>query len=79
MKLSKNTIAATVAAIVIGGLSISPAAAKVHENGRVPTASDNAGFTVSGDVFYNNGRTAPEGTKPILRSTANGKTNGRQG
>ena len=78
MTLTKNTIAATFAAIVIGGLSISPAAAKVHENGRVPTAS-NAGFTVSSDVFYNNGRSAPEGTKPILRSTANGKTNGRQG
>ena len=78
MKLTKNTIAATFAAILIGGLSISPAVAKVHENGRVPTAQG-AGFAVSSDVFYNNGRSAPEGTKPILKSTANGKTNGRQG
>ena len=78
MKFTKSTIAATFAAVLIGGLSISPAVAKVHENGRVPTASS-AGFTLSGDVFYNNGRSAPEGTKPILRSTANGKTNGRTG
>ena len=78
MKLTKNTIAATFAALLIGGLSISPAAAKPHENGRVPTASS-AGFEVTSDVFYNDGRSAPEGTKPILKSTANGKTNGRQG
>ena len=78
MKLTKNTIAATFAAILIGGLSISPAVAKVHENGRAPTASS-AGFDVSSDVFYNNGRSAPEGTKPILESSAQGKTNGRQG
>jgi hypothetical protein len=78
MKLTKSTIAATFAALLIGGLSISPAVAKVHENGRVPTASS-AGFEVSSDVFYNNGRSAPEGTKPILESTAAGKTNGRQG
>ena len=78
MKLTKNTIAATFAAILIGGLSISPAAAKVHENGRVPTATS-AGFTIGGDTTYTSGRSAPEGSQPILKSSAAGKTNGRQG
>jgi len=78
MTLTKITIAAIFAVLLIGGLPINPAAAKVHENGRVPTATS-AGFAISSDVFYNNGRSAPEGTKPILRSSANGKTNGRQG
>ena len=78
MKLTKSTIAATFAALLIGGLSISPAAAKAQENGRVPTAS-HAGFELKGDTTYNNGRSAPEGTQPIQKSNANGKTNGRQG
>jgi len=78
MKLTKNTIAATFAAILIGGLSISPAAAKVHENGRVPTATS-AGFAIGGETIYTNGRSAPEGSQPILKSSAAGKTNGRQG
>jgi hypothetical protein len=78
MKLTKNTIAATFAALLIGGLSISPAVAKVHENGRVPTAT-HAGFESNSVSFYNSGRNAPEESQPILESTANGKTNGRQG
>jgi hypothetical protein len=79
MKLTKNTIAATFAALLIGGLSISPVSAKVHnENGRVPTAT-HAGFEINSDSSYVNGRSAPEGTQPILNSSANGKTNGRQG
>ena len=79
MKLTKNTIAATFAAILIGGLSISPAAAKVHnDNGRVPTVT-HAGFEIDSDSTYVNGRSAPEGTKAILKSDAEGKTNGRQG
>ena len=78
MKLTKNTIAATFAALLIGSLSISPAIAKVHENGRVPTAS-HAGFTINSDSSYTNGRTAPEGSQPIMKSSAAGKTNGRQG
>jgi len=78
MKLTKTTIAATFAALLIG-LAISPASAKVHnENGRVPTATS-AGFELNGDATYNDGRTAPEGTQPILKSNANGKTNGRSG
>jgi hypothetical protein len=78
MKLTKSTIAATFAAILIGGLSISPAVAKVHENGRVPTAS-HAGIESNSVSFYNDGRSAPEKSQPIMKSSANGKTNGRQG
>jgi hypothetical protein len=79
MKLTKNTIAATFAAILIGGLSISPAAAKVHnDNGRVPTTT-HAGFESNGVSFYNDGRSAPEKSQPIMKSSAAGKTNGRQG
>ncbi len=82
MKLTENTIAATFAALLIGGLSISPASAK-SENGRVPTAT-HAGFEIDSDSSYNSGRSAPEGTQPILRSPsmksdARGRTNGRQG
>jgi len=78
MKLTKNIIAATFAAILIGGLSISPAIAKVHENGRVPAAS-HAGFESNSVSFYDSGRSAPQESKPILKSSAAGKTNGRQG
>ena len=78
MKLTKNTIAATFAAILIGGF-ISPAVAKVHnDNGRVPSVT-HAGFELNSDSSYVNGRSAPEGTKAILKSDAEGKTNGRQG
>ena len=86
MKFSKNTIAAAVAAIAIGGLSISPAAAKVHpnhpghatENGRVPTSGQAFKFELNGDTFYNTGRVAPTGTKGILQSDGI-RTNGRTG
>ena len=78
MKLTKSTIAATFAAILIGGLSISPAVAKANENGRVPTAT-HAGFEINSDSSYNNGRSAPEGSHSIQKSNSAGKTNGRQG
>ncbi len=78
MKLSKSTIAATFAALLIGGLSISPASAAPHQTGRVYTGS-HAGFEIKGDSTNNNGRTAAEGTQPILKSNAQGKTNGRGG
>lgn len=79
MKFTQSTIAATFAALLIGGLAISPASAKVHnETGRVYTGSQ-AGFELKGDSSYTNGRTAPDGTQSILRSSAGGKTNGRQG
>jgi hypothetical protein len=78
MKLTKSTIATTFAALMIGGLSISPASAAVHQTGRVYTGS-HAGFEVNSDSSYVNPRTAPEGSQPILNSNANGKTNGRQG
>jgi hypothetical protein len=79
MKLTKSTIAATFAALLIGGLAISPASAKVHnENGRVYTGT-HAGFELKGDSSYTNGRSAPEGTQAIMNSQAEGKTNGRQG
>ena len=79
MKLSKSTIAATFAAVMIGVVAISPASAKVHnETGRVYTGSQ-AGFERMGDSSHTNGRTAPDGTQSILNSSARGKTNGRQG
>lgn len=78
MKLTKSTIAATFAAVLIGGLSISSASAAVHQTGRVYSGS-HAGFELKGDSSYTNGRTAPEGTQSILNSSAGGKTNGRQG
>ena len=78
MKLTKSTIAATFAALLIGGLAISPASAKVHENGRVYTGTHD-GFELQGDSSYVSGRVAPEGTQAILESKAEGKTNGRQG
>jgi hypothetical protein len=80
MKLTKSTLAAIFATSLISGLAISPASAKVHnETGRVDTVERAFTFELSGDTFYNNGRTAPEGTRPILKSSAGGKTNGRQG
>ena len=79
MKLTKNTIAATFAALLIGAMAISPASAKVHnETGRVYTGSQ-LGFETNGDSSYTSGRTAPEGDQSILKSSAEGKTNGRQG
>jgi len=91
MKLTKNTIAATFAALLIGGLSISPASAVPHESGRVYTGS-HTGPHESGRVYtgshtgtdvqganYVNPRSAPEGSQSIQKSNAQGKTNGRQG
>ncbi len=77
MKLTKSNIAATFAALLIGGLSISTAWAAVHQTGRVYTGS-RAGTDVQGAIYVNP-RSAPEGSQPILKSNANGKTNGRQG
>ena len=78
MKLSKNTIAATFAALLIGGLSISPASAVPHQTGRVYTG-DHAGFELKGETTYNSGRSTPEGNaQPVLKSGVN-RTNGRQG
>jgi hypothetical protein len=79
MKLTNSTIAATFAALLIGGLAISPASAKVHnETGRVYSGS-HAGFELTSDSSYTNGRAAPESSQPILKSSAEGKTSGRQG
>ena len=78
MKLTKSTLAATLAALSIGGLLINPASAAVNENGRVDTTT-RAGFELKGDSAYNNGRSAREGTQPVLNSEADGKTNGRTG
>jgi hypothetical protein len=78
MRLTKSAIAATFVAIFIGGLSISSASAAVHQTGRVYTGS-HAGFETKGDTSYVNPRSAPEGSQPILKSNANGNTNGRQG
>ena len=34
---------------------------------------------LNNDSSYTSGRSAPEGSQPILNSSAQGKTNGRQG
>jgi hypothetical protein len=78
MKLTKSTIAATLAALSIGGLAISPASAAVNQNGRVDT-TERSGFELKSDSSYDNGRSAPKGTQPVLNSNAGGKTNGRNG
>ena len=86
MTLTKITIAATFAVLLIGGLPINPAAAKVHpshpghatENGRVPTSGQAFKFDLNGDTFYKTGRVAPTGTKGILQSDGI-RTNGRTG
>ncbi len=78
MKLTKSTIATTFAALFIGGLAMSPASAAVHETGRVDMSTHD-GFKLQGNTSYNNGRVSPDGTQPILKSNAEGKTNGRQG
>ncbi len=77
MKLTKSTIAATFAALLIGGLAISPASAAVNDTGRVDM-SEHVGFELKGDSSYSNGRVSPE-ANPILKSESEGKTNGRQG
>ena len=78
MTLTKSTIAATIAAVLIGGLSISSASAAVHQSGRVYTGSQ-PGFETNSESSYVNPRSAPEGSQPILKSNANGRTDGRQG
>ncbi len=79
MKLTKSTLATTFAALLIGGLAINPATAKVHETGRVDM-STRTGFELeASNLPYTNGRVAPEGTQPIMESNAGGRTNGRQG
>jgi hypothetical protein len=77
MKLTKNTIAATFAALLIGGLSISPASAVPHQSGRVFTGT-HTGTDVQGAIYVNP-RSAPEGSQPIMKSNAAGRTNGRTG
>jgi hypothetical protein len=77
MKLGKSTVAATFAAVLIGGLSISSASAAVQQTGRVHTGSQ-PGFETNRESSYVNPRSAPEGSQPILKSNANGSTNGRQ-
>ncbi len=79
MKLTKSTIATTFAALLIGGLAINPVSAAVHQTGRVDVSDHVIKFNVQSDTSYNNGRVAPEGSQPILKSNAEGKTNGRQG
>jgi hypothetical protein len=84
MKLTKSTIAATFAALLIGGLAISPASAKVHpsgynETGRVDVSDHEITFELQGDTSYTTGRVGPSGdAKPILTSET-GRSNGRQG
>jgi len=79
MKLTKSTFAATFAALLIGGLAISPASAAVHQTGRVDVSDHEIKFELQGNSSYVNPRSAPEGTEAILKSNAEGKTNGRQG
>ena len=80
MKLTKSTLAATFAALLIGGLAISPASAKVHtQTGRVDM-SEHIGFELNGTTTYTTGRVAPESkTEAVFHSKSSGRTNGRQG
>jgi hypothetical protein len=78
LKLTKNNLAATLAALSIGSLVINPVSAAVNETGRVDT-STRAGVELQSDMAYDNGRSAPEGTQPIMESKSDGKTNGRTG
>jgi hypothetical protein len=78
MKFNRNSIAATLTAVSLGAVIINPVSAGVSENGRVVTTT-RAGFELTDDSPYTDGRTAPEGTRPVSTSTAGGKTNGRQG
>jgi hypothetical protein len=79
MSITKNTIAATFAALLIGGLAISPASAKVDNNDGRLGITDQPAFELQSDSSYVDGRSAPQGTKAILKSNAEGKTNGREG
>jgi hypothetical protein len=80
MKLTKSTVAATFAALLIGGLSISSVSAAPHQTGRVYTdTGTQAGYELKGDTSYNSGRSAPTGeAQPVLKSESN-RSNGRQG
>jgi len=84
MKLTNSTIAATFAALLIGGLAINPASAKVHpshynETGRVDM-SEHVGFELNGNTTYKTGRVGPEGnTEALFHSKSPNRTNGRQG
>jgi hypothetical protein len=63
------------AVTLLPSLSLSAA---VHQTGRVYSGT-HAGFEIKGDSSYVNPRSAPEGTQPVLKSNAQGNTNGRQG
>ncbi len=83
MKLTKSTMVATFAALLIGGLSISSTSAAVNHTGRAHAGSHD-GIPAKIDSTYVNPRSAPEGSQPILRSlsmksNARGRTKGRQG
>lgn len=83
MRLAKSTIAATFAAVLIGGLTITSASAAVKrytpEIGRVEF-SERVGITRAGDVKYENGRVAPKGDiKGIYSHTGRHVEHGRQG
>ncbi len=80
MKLTKSTIATTFAALLIGGMAVNPALAKVHyETDRVDT-SEHTGFKLEGNGIYNTGLVASEGNaKTVFQSKSAGRTNGHQG
>lgn len=78
MKLTKSTLAATFAALLIGGLSISSASAAPHQTGRVYTDAK-AGFEQTSNTTYKSGRSTPSGeAQPVLKSESS-RSNGRQG
>jgi hypothetical protein len=83
MELTKNMVVATFAAVVIGGLSISPTSEVPHQTGHVDSKTL-AGFEVRGDSIYANPRSVLEGsqlilTTPSMRSNSKGRIDGRQG
>jgi hypothetical protein len=83
MELIKTMVVTTFAAVVIGGLSISPASEMPHQTGHVDSKTL-AGFEVKGDSIYANPRSVLEGsqlilTSPYMRRNSKGRIDGRQG
>ena len=85
MKLTKNTIAATFAAILIGGLTVSPASAAVRNeishfdiNDYVLNLELKGDVEPKNDTPYNTDHLGPNGkAQAVFKSRSEGKTNDR--
>ena len=85
MKLTKNTIAATFAAILIGGLTVSPASGAVRNeishfdiNDYVLNLELKGDFELENTTPYNTDHIGPNGkAQVVFKSRSEGKTNDR--